>query len=154
MRKPSDLTWAETTDKNHGRLETRQASASAEAAAWTGWPDAAQILRIMRRREVRGKVSTEITYYITSLPPDVADAGKLMALARKHWHIENRLHWRRDVSLREDQGTIRAGARTLACLRNHILALLSQGKTSVPAQREAFAANPNDAVKKAMSAVL
>jgi predicted transposase YbfD/YdcC len=112
------------------------------------------VLRIERRREIKGKVSTEIAYLITSLPPEKADAGKLLALTRAHLHIENRLHWRRDASLREDKGTTRAAARPMTCLRNHTLALLSKGKASIPAQREAFAAKPRAAIKAAISGIL
>ena len=32
-----------------------------------------------------------------------ADATRLLALSRGHWSIENRLHWVRDVTLREDE---------------------------------------------------
>ena len=64
------------------------------------------------------KVSTEITYLVTSL--DAAEAGpkRLLALKRGHWAIENRLHWVRDVSMNEDRCRVRAGGRALAALRN------------------------------------
>ncbi|MBV9232092.1 MAG: transposase [Chloroflexi bacterium] len=49
-----------------------------------------------------GKTRTEVVYGITGLSPTQATAHRLLELIRQHWAIENRLHWRRDVTLRED----------------------------------------------------
>lgn len=105
------------------------------------WPGAAQVVRIERTRETKGKATTEIAYYVTSLLPAEADAGRLLALARAHWGIENKLHWRRDVSMNEDRCRVRAGARPLAAMRNLVLAMLRSTGISLPAAREAYAAN-------------
>lgn len=82
-----------------------------------------------------------IAYYVTSRAPHEADAGRLLALARAHWGIENKLHWRRDVSMNEDRCRVRAGARPFASLRNLALTLLRGSGLSVPAAREAYAAD-------------
>jgi predicted transposase YbfD/YdcC len=105
------------------------------------WPGATQVVRIERTREIKGKATTEIAYYVTSLSPVEADAGRLLDLARAHWGIENKLHWRRDVSMNEDRCRVRAGARSLAALRNLVLAMLRSTGISLPAAREAYAAN-------------
>ena len=42
-------------------------------------------------------------YGVTSLPPAVADAARLLTLKREHWQIENGLHYVKDVTLGEDQ---------------------------------------------------
>ena len=62
---------------------------------------------------------------MTSLTPKQADASLLLALARGHWSIENRLHYRRDVSLGEDACQVRKGSapHTLAVLNSFVLAL-------------------------------
>jgi predicted transposase YbfD/YdcC len=44
---------------------------------------------------------------MTSLPRKKADAKRLLELNRKHWFIENRLHYRRDVTLGEDASQVR-----------------------------------------------
>jgi predicted secreted Zn-dependent protease len=106
-----------------------------------GWPGAKQVLRIERTREIKGRISVEIAYFVTSLPVDEAGPERLLALARAHWGIENKLHWRRDVSMNEDRCRVRAGARPLAFIRNIALALLKGKRQSVPAAREAFAAD-------------
>jgi predicted secreted Zn-dependent protease len=106
-----------------------------------GWPGASQVLRIERTREIKGKSSTEIAYYVTSLPPAEAGPDRLLALARAHWGIENKLHWRRDVSMNEDRCRVRSGARPLVSIRNLAMALLKNTGLSLPAARESCAAD-------------
>ena len=89
---PPDLREAETIEKDHGRIETRRITLSTEAVSYLDWPGLAQIARLERRRRIRGRESVETTWLITSLPPDRADPERLLALARAHWAIENRLH--------------------------------------------------------------
>ena len=93
------------------------------APSWTGL---AQVCRLTRQRIVRGKESIETVYAITSLTADEAGPERLLALSREHWGIENRLHYVRDVTCREDQA--RANARNapqaLAALRNTVLTVL------------------------------
>ena len=111
-------------------------------------------MRIERVREIAGKASVEIAYFVTSLP--VAEAGpkRLLDLARAHWAVENRLHWRRDASMNEDRCRVRAGARALSALRNLILAMLSKTGSCVPASREAFAADAGAAIQAVTGRVL
>ena len=90
------------------------------------WPGLAQVCRITRRRVARGVESVETVYAITSLSADVADAARLLALSRSHWGIENRLHYVRDVTCREDQCRTRARAapQALAAIRNTALTII------------------------------
>jgi hypothetical protein len=119
-----------------------------------GWPGAAQILRIERTREIKGKTSTEVAYFVTSLSPAEAGPDRLIALARAHWAIENRLHWRRDVSMNEDRCRVRAGARSLVSIRNIVLAIQRTAATSLPAARECYAADPAKALAAVTSRIL
>ncbi len=50
---------------------------------------------------------------------------QLLYHIRRHWEIENRLHWRRDSTLGEDACTVGRGQtpQVLAALNNAILAL-------------------------------
>ena len=74
---------------------------------------------------MRGQTHTEVRSFVTSLGAEVG-AARLLALARGHWSIENRLHYVRDVSLGEDASRIRSGTapQVLAALRNVVLTLL------------------------------
>ena len=67
-------------------------------------------------------------YGITSLPPTVADAARLLALKRGHWQIENSLHYVKDVTLGEDRSLIHVGKdpSVMAMLRDLTLSLLHQ----------------------------
>ena len=65
-----------------------------------------------------------------------------------HWLIENRPHWRRDVTLREDHSTVRSGtsSRAIAALRNTMLAIVHDAAEPLPEIREIFAENRIKAV--------
>ncbi len=92
----------------------------------------------------------EVVYGIASLPPTRVSAARLLALVRAHWKIENRLHWRRDVTLREDHSQVRKGQapRILALLNSFLLALLDLfGESLVPKQLRTFDAQPLLAVR-------
>ncbi len=101
------------------------------------FPYVAQVFCIQRDiTEIStGKIRTETVYGITSLTPEKADPARLLALNRKHWSIENRLHWIRDVTFDEDRCRIRrhAGAQVMASLRNLAISLFRiAGATYIP----------------------
>lgn len=75
---------------------------------------------------MRGKTSVETVYAITSLTTDEAGPERLLQLSRDHWGIENKLHYVRDVTCREDQARTNVGhaPQVLAALRNTTLTLL------------------------------
>jgi predicted transposase YbfD/YdcC len=81
----------------------------------------------VRERTEKGKTAVEVVYGITSLTPEEADAGRLLALVRTHWRMENCLHWVRDVTLGEDGCRVRRGSapQVLAALRNACVHLLA-----------------------------
>ena len=105
----------------------------------------AQVFRLVRTVTKKGKTSEEVVYGLTALSPAQASAEDLLALVRQHWAIENRLHWRRDVTLREDHCQVRKGEapRVLAVLNRCLLALLDfLGVSNVPSQMRTFDAHP------------
>jgi hypothetical protein len=69
----------------------------------------------------------EVRYFLSSLPATWRPLD-LLALTRRHWHIEHRLHYVRDVTLGEDACQVRSGRapQVLAALRNAALGLLRQ----------------------------
>lgn len=84
------------------------------------WPHAAQVGRLERTVTVGGETTVETQCLVTSAPRSRADAAALLAWARGHWGVENRLHYVRDVSLGEDANRTRSGSgpQALATLRN------------------------------------
>lgn len=91
------------------------------------------------------ETSQQTVYGFTNLTPAEASPQAIATFVRNHWAIENRLHWRRDVTLREDQSTVRAVGKppVLAALNNIVLALMDWlGVRNVPEQMRIFAAFP------------
>lgn len=116
-----------TREHKHGRQEQRTYTAMAAPRSVTRhWPDAQSIVRVCRETtDAHGQKSKEVRSFLSSLPPKV---GRLAALIRGHWDIENRLHWSLDVTFNEDQSRIRQGhaAQNAALLRRLALSVLKQ----------------------------
>ena len=154
-----DWRTARTVDKGHGRLEIRELVESHELNEFLGgqWAGVAQVFRLTRTVIEDGKTRTEVVYGITSLSPARASAARLLHLVREHWAIENRLHWRRDVTLREDHCQVRKGdaPRVLAVLNSFLLAVLDfLGVANVPQQMRLFDAHPLQAVRLLLGSLL
>jgi hypothetical protein len=117
----------------------------------------AQVFRLVRTVYEQGQMRQEVVYGITSLPPTRASAQRLLMLIREHWAIENRLHWRRDVTLREDHCQVRKGGapHVLAVLNSFVLAVLDfLGIGNVPKQMRVFDAHPLLAVRLLLGSLL
>jgi len=145
----NDFTIAASVDTAHGRYEERGLPASSLLVGSSDWPPARQVFQVERHTVLSGgKTRTEISYGITSLPPDVADAARLLAVVRGHWGIENGLFYRRDVTLGEDRCLLRRGngPQVLATLNDLTLGILArEGHTNAAAGRRIYAAFPNHA---------
>ncbi|MHB8644349.1 MAG: ISAs1 family transposase [Thermomicrobiales bacterium] len=129
------------------RIEQRRLRASTELIGYTNWPGLAQVLCMERRVTDRqtGETSEETAYAVTSLPPERATPLQLLTLWREHWHIENQLHWVRDVTFGEDASTVRIGVgpQALAAVRNLAIGLLRLGgATNIAAACRRYAAQP------------
>jgi predicted transposase YbfD/YdcC len=118
------------SEQGHGRIETRKVWVSDEVN-WLGdellnlWPDLASIVRVESTRQnlgdLTGKISTEQRYYISSIKG--CDAKKMARAVRGHWGVENQLHWRLDMSFREDESRLRKGhgAQNFSRLRRIVI---------------------------------
>ena len=131
-------------DKGHGRLELRTVRVL-PLPKWDcpgkPWEGVKAVVQITRQREVKGKVTVEVHYYVTSLLVKAERAGEII---RQHWQVENRLHHVLDVTMNEDRRRNRGerSALNVAALCRLALALLEKAppKLSIrKRQREAAA---------------
>lgn len=113
--------------KAHGRIEIRTLETSTSLAGYLDWPGVAQVLRRHSQRTIikSNKTTEKITYAITSLPVNLANAHQLAAIWRSHWTIENKVHYVRDVTFGEDACHVRTGTapHALAAFRNAVISL-------------------------------
>ena len=139
------------TSAHADRVEVRTLRATNALNAYLlSWAGLGQVLWLERRvwQQGRGE-SAEVALAITSLCPGQASAEELLGLWRGHWHIENRLHYVRDVTLGEDACRVRSGSapQVLAGLRNSVIGLVRlAGGTNVAAALRRFAARPAEAL--------
>jgi predicted transposase YbfD/YdcC len=114
-----------TNDKKHGRIERRSIRVTDVPEDLRIWDGVKQVFAVECIRNYKGKTTKEIHCGITSLSSTEASPEKLLKFWRDHWHIENNLHWVRDVLLREDLSTIRKGSapRVMVSLRNIVICI-------------------------------
>jgi len=109
-------------------LEVRRIWVSSELQGYLDFPYAAQVFCLQRETTQlnTGEFSSETVHGVTSLSAEKAAPPRLLSLNRRHWTIENKLHYVRDMSFDEDRCRIRkyAGAQVMASLRNLAISLL------------------------------
>lgn len=144
--------YSKRVQKGHGRLEVRELWSSTQMNEWfeTQWAGVAQVFRLHRQVKEADHEREETVYGLTNLPRQKASAARLLDLQQAHWRIENRLHYRRDVTLGEDACQVRqAGApEALAALNGGVLALMDWlGVSNVASQMRHFCAHPQEALQ-------
>lgn len=122
----------ETADKKHGRIESRRYTVLPLMYLpqfKLKWKGLQSIAMVESKREVNGNVSIEKRYYISSLKPDAEIIGTAI---RKHWGVENQLHWCLDITFREDDCRVRKGnaAGNFSIVRHIALNLLKRETTA------------------------
>jgi predicted transposase YbfD/YdcC len=128
---------AEAIEDAHGRHEERYTTVVyGPEGLPPEWPDVAAVVLVGREREVKGVRTGTTHYYVTSLRGTAAELGSLI---RRHWSVENELHWTLDVTFREDANRTRAdhAGANLGLVRRVAVSLLKQdpGKESMPTRR-------------------
>jgi predicted transposase YbfD/YdcC len=123
------------TSKGHGRVEIRVGWTISDPHCLTmlsdyaAWPQLRTVIRVQATRIIGTERTTETRYYISNLPVDTPHLARTALHAvRRHWSIENELHWVLDIAFQEDTCRIRQGyaAENMAVLRHIALNLLKQ----------------------------
>jgi predicted transposase YbfD/YdcC len=149
---PKDFEIAKEINKGHGRLETRTLTVSSQLKDFLDWPYLEQVFKLERHfvSLKTGEIQEQIEYGFTSLTRQEITPPQLLNKTRSYWGIENGLHYRRDVTLREDYTRMTKGkaGQAMACLNNLILGILLSKKLyrTVPIARRYFSAHPAEAL--------
>ncbi len=148
---PTDFLQAETLNKGHGRIEKRHIQTSALLNDYLDWPGPGQVYRLERcflwiRQGKVIQTSQAVEYGITSLTHEKASPKRVRQIRPKHGLIETGLHYRRDVTFREDATPITKGAaaRILATVHNVVLALIKLAEFRNAAQARRWLAGHFD----------
>jgi predicted transposase YbfD/YdcC len=153
----NELGVAVEVNKGHGRREKRTIWVSAQLNDYLDWPGVAQVFRLERLiwHEKHKGYTREVVYGLTSLSSKEASPKKLIALLRRYWSIENGLHYRRDVTLKEDATHLSLGnsGHIMATLNNVVIGLcLRNGYQNLAKARRLFEAKPDLALNLICSA--
>jgi predicted transposase YbfD/YdcC len=120
-----------TVERNRGRDEMRicyAAPAPPELQTHSEWVDVKSVVMIYRECQRTGKETNEVSYFLSSLPPQVK---RIARYVRGHWGIENTLHWTLDVIFSEDRSRIRTGnAPEIASIFRKLALMVLQRDTS------------------------
>jgi hypothetical protein len=122
--------WISETECEHGRIEWRElrvVTFDLDSALFPGARQLVSLTRWYREKKSAAEFKSETRYFITSQQEGEASHTRLAEIARGHWSVENKNHWKKDATLwREDRGGRRKakGAKNLALLRNAILAII------------------------------
>lgn len=144
-----DHDYAKTVNKGHGRIEIRECwlirdtPVIQEFREQYGWVGLRTLVMVRRQREIAGKRTEEISYYISSLMEGAVD---ILYAVRRHWAVENECHWVLDVVFDEDRSRIRLGdsPENFSLLRQMAISILKQDKSKGSLKGKRFKAALND----------
>lgn len=129
----------EAVEDGHGRHEERYVSVVYDPDGLPpAWPDVAAVVEVNRERTAGGTSTSTSQYYVTSHRGTAEELGRLV---RRHWAVENELHWVLDVAFREDSNktAARHAGANLALVRRLAASLIKQDPAR--GQREGQAAD-------------
>jgi predicted transposase YbfD/YdcC len=143
---PLPRTVATATNKSHGRIEQRTLTLISDEDQFVDWPGLQQVFKLERytKKLSTGVETREIAYGLTSCPPDKANAAQLLAWTRLYWQIENGVHYRRDVTLHEDETRFSKPqlAQAISIINNFVIGLVNKlGYSNLASARRYFDAS-------------
>lgn len=124
--------FAQTIDHKHGRAEIRDCRIISDLhylPDTENWKGLRSLVCIEAQRTIKGTTSLFHKYYLSSLAPD---AKSLMSSIRKHWSVENNLHWSLDVAFNEDRSRVKDknAAANFAAMRRFALGIIKNARIS------------------------
>jgi len=137
-RQPASADIEVTAGRNRHETRTVDVFSATRAVAGTDWQSLIKrIVRITRNvlhRDAKTGLwssTAEVAFYATN----ASISARLAATAiRHHWHVENTLHYTRDVTFQEDHSRIRHNPGVFARLRSFAYNVLRRNQTSTYSQ--------------------
>lgn len=106
---------------NRGREEKRVTKTyRVSKTIYQDWSGSQTIIYQKRERKTKKEITLTHSYYLSSLRVNTRNFAEGI---RRHWGIENRLHYVKDVVFKEDESKIRSGQAPaiLSLVRNLVL---------------------------------
>ena len=126
----------EEAEAGHGRVEHRQCwvvnphDYKRCFSNLSKWKKLQRIVMVKTKRELtsQNKVTEDSRFYLTSCQ---SNSEELLQSVRKHWQVENALHWTLDMTFREDESRIRKeySAENFSIVRHIALNILKKDNT-------------------------
>lgn len=143
------IDFFECTIKTRGRVETRKIYIYNNIQGIdTGWVGLTRLIKVERIRKNHGNLHQVTGYYICSY---ALDEAKLMyGYIKDVWGIENRLHWVKDVIMKEDISKTAKGmaAQNISLIRNIVINLYrANGIDSIKYATQKYANNVKELMK-------
>ena len=126
-----------TKDCGHGRIETRTYYLTTEIEWFEDrakWSNLRSFGMVQSKVEQQGGITEDTRYFISSLE----EVSSFSTAARKHWGIENSLHWCLDMTFQEDYSRIRKdhSAENMAVVRHIALNILKNHPAKISLARK------------------
>jgi len=137
-QQPISSETSSSTARNRYETRTVEVFGATHVVAGTEWkPLITTIVRVNRkvwhRNAKTGLLNgtSELAYYLANF---AAPASRAAAAIRGHWHVENKLHYTRDVTFLEDQSRIRRNPGVFARIRSFGYNILRRNQTGTFSQ--------------------
>ena len=125
--------YKKTVEAEHGGVAVREYYITedtgwfSEKGKWKGLKSFGMVHKKLKRRD--GTQEEELRCYICSIEENAEEFERAV---RRHWGVENKLHWQLDFTFRDDKNTSMAktGAKNLQIMKKIVLSILSLVKSS------------------------
>lgn len=125
--------YMKTAEKEHGGVAVREYYISGETGwysekdKWKGLESFGMVHKTLTKKD--GAVEEEYRYYLCSIGEDAEEFERAV---RRHWGVENSLHWQMDFTFQDDRNRSMAktGGKNLQTMKKIVLAILRLVKES------------------------